>query len=189
VSTHADPFAARSTIDPAAVFAAYHDTLCASVRRVVGTSDANVEDACMFAWVTVLDRDLEHPEAVRGWLFTVAVREAIRLDRRSRRTVAMPESEDGEILDPADPRDPILTREQIIDAAAVIRAAGLTARQARIVGLQVLGFTYQEIAAHSDDSLRTVERQILRARRELADAHAGHEGEGGETQAPGGSYT
>jgi len=73
-------------------------------------------------------------------------------------------------------------------AAAMIRAAGLTGRQARLLGLQVLGFTYEEIAAaHTGDSRRTVERQILAARRKLADALSRHGGEGGETPRPEGS--
>jgi len=175
VSTLTDRPAVQSNVNPAALFDVYHDRLCANVRRVVTTSDANVEDACMFAWVALLDRELEHPDAVRGWLYTVAVREAIKLARRSRRTVAIPEGENGEVLEPADPRDPVLTREVLIDAAAAVRAAGLTDRQARILGLQVLGFTYQEIAAvHTGDSQRTVERQILRARRKLTDALTNH---------------
>jgi RNA polymerase sigma factor (sigma-70 family) len=177
VSTLTDRPAVQSNVNPAALFDAYHDGLCASVRRVVTTSDANIEDACMFAWAALLDRELEYPDAVCGWLYTVAVREAIKLARRSRGTVAIPERENGEVLEPADPRDPIRTREALIDAAAVVRAAGLTGRQARILGLQVLGFSYQEIAAvHTGDSQRTVERQILGARRKLTNALAHHRG-------------
>ena len=66
--------AAQRTVDPAALFDAYHSTLRARVRSVVNTSQANVEDACMFARVALLGHELEHVAGARGWLLTVAVR-------------------------------------------------------------------------------------------------------------------
>ena len=54
--------------------------------RVVNTSDENVEDACMFAWTQFLSWEFEHDEVAYSWLTTVAIREAVKLDRRTRRT-------------------------------------------------------------------------------------------------------
>ena len=55
-------------------------------------------------------------------------------------------------------------------AAAVIQQAGLTSRQLEIIALQAWGLNYEQIAARTGNSRRTVERQILRARAKLAAA-------------------
>lgn len=47
------------------------------------------------------------------------------------------------------------------------RLRGLTARERRLLGLQAFGFSYEEIAGLTGDSLRTVERQVLRGRAKL----------------------
>jgi len=135
---------AENSTDPAVLFDRYHGALRRRVRQLVTTSEANVEDACMFAWVQLLRHRVDIGGAY-GWLITVAVREAIKLDRRSRRTVALASRQDGELLEPADPRDQIQARELVNDTATIIQAAGLTRRQARMLGLQPQGFSYQEI--------------------------------------------
>jgi RNA polymerase sigma factor (sigma-70 family) len=45
--------------------------------------------------------------------------------------------------------------------------SALPGRQQRLVWLQGLGFSYDEMAAQTGVSHRTVERQLLRARRRL----------------------
>jgi DNA-directed RNA polymerase specialized sigma24 family protein len=64
----------------------------------------------------------------------------------------------------------------LADAGEVITAVGLSPRQTQILGLQVLGLTYAEIAAEAGDSQRTVERQMVRARHKLAHALSRHGG-------------
>jgi DNA-binding CsgD family transcriptional regulator len=58
----------------------------------------------------------------------------------------------------------------LAEVGDVIRAAGLSPRQTHILGLQVLGLGYDEIAAQTGDTRRTIERQIMHARHKLARA-------------------
>ncbi|MBV9167551.1 MAG: sigma-70 region 4 domain-containing protein, partial [Solirubrobacterales bacterium] len=72
--------------------------------------------------------------------------------------------EDGELLEPADPHDAIALCERLFDARGAIEAARLSDRQQRILILHLAGFSYGETAALTGDSVRTVERELLRAR-------------------------
>jgi DNA-directed RNA polymerase specialized sigma24 family protein len=103
--------------DETTLFAELHPKLARQVRRLVRTSEQNVQDACSFAFLQLL-RYQPSRESVFPWLLTIA-------------------------------------------------AAGLTARQARIVALHAAGHTYELISEMLGLSVRTVERQLLRARRKL----------------------
>ena len=70
--------------DEGELFARYHSTLCARVARWVNTSSANVDDACAIAWLQLV-RCQPRRESVLPWLTTIAIREAVRLDRAHRR--------------------------------------------------------------------------------------------------------
>ncbi len=151
------------------VMSALYRTHARSLERVVAatvrTSWANVEDGCSFAWAQLLCREgVERPYA---WLVRVAVRETLRLERRQRRTTASLSMADGSEVEFVDVRDPIVAREEVIDACARLRAAALSDRQARMLALQAAGLSYGEIAGASGTSVRTVERQILRGRARL----------------------
>jgi RNA polymerase sigma factor (sigma-70 family) len=154
--------------DETALFAELHPKLARQVRRLVRTSEENVQDACSFAFAFVqLLRYQPSREGVFSWLLTVAVREAVKLDQRGRRDRRLPDREDGGELAPVDERaDPEL-RLETLAALEAIAAAGLTARQARIVALHAAGHTYESISEMLGLSVRTVERQLLRARRRL----------------------
>ena len=76
----------QHTVSATELFARYHQVLRGNVRALVNTSDENIEDACMFAWTKFLSCEFEHEEIAYSWLRTVATRQAIKLDRRSRRT-------------------------------------------------------------------------------------------------------
>jgi RNA polymerase sigma factor (sigma-70 family) len=138
------------------------------VRRLVHlrltAPDAVVEDACQVAWMRlVLHRSRVRRQTAASWLVRVAAREALRLmDLRER-------DRPLEVLDDDPGRAP-----DLIDAFAdsdVRRGAidHLPERQRRLVWLQGLGFSYSEMAGVTGDSPRTVERQLLRAKRKLAD--------------------
>jgi DNA-directed RNA polymerase specialized sigma24 family protein len=55
----------------------------------------------------------------------------------------------------------------VLAAREVIGNAALSPRQHRIIALQVLGLSHDEIAAETGDTLRPIERQIDRARTKL----------------------
>ena len=76
----------QHTVSATELFAHYHQVLRGNVRALVNTSDENIEDACMFAWTKFLSCEFEHEEVAYSWLRTVAIRQAIKLDRRARRT-------------------------------------------------------------------------------------------------------
>src|ERR1019366_1802377 len=157
--------------DETTLFAELHPKLARQVRRLVRTSEENVQDACSFAFLQLL-RYQPSRESVFSWLLTVAVREAVKLDQRGRRDRRLPVCEDGGELEPVDERaDPEL-RLETLAALEAIAAAGLTARQARIVALHAAGHTYESISEMLGLSVRTVERQLLRAPRKLRSALA-----------------
>ena len=56
------------------------------MSAVVNTSQANIEDACMFAWLQLLRHEIDEIDAPYSWLTTIAIREAVKLDRAERRT-------------------------------------------------------------------------------------------------------
>ena len=61
-----------------------------------------------------------------------------------------------------------LALEELAEKRARLEAISeLPGRQQRLVWLHGLGFSYDEIAAHTGDSSRTVERQLLRAKGRL----------------------
>ena len=121
---HRNPATAAS--DTAALFSRYDRKLRDRVSAVVNTSQANIEGACMFAWVQFLRCELDEVDAAYSWLTTVAIREAIKLDRADRRTRPLPVDEHGAVIEPIDPRDELAARDLLDHAAAVIQQAGLT---------------------------------------------------------------
>ncbi len=153
--------ASADSRDVSGLFAEFHPRLRRIVARAVTTSQANVEDACMFAWVQLL-RCAPEREDARGWLAVTAIREAIVLHRRDLRTNALPD-----VADDARGSDAGELRREARDALQQV--ARLPARQQRLLGLQVAGYSYTEIAALTGDSVRTVDRQLRRA-------HAGIQG-------------
>ena len=146
--------------DEAAIFAAHHDRLLRALRRRVIAPDALIEDAVSITWLKFMRRQPERSAVLFGWLLTVAEREAWRLCARSQRTLAIDDLVCGEIPSVAGPEDAVEARCRI-----ELAAGAMTQRQCRIVGLQAAGFRYDEIAELTGDTIRTVERQILRGRR------------------------
>lgn len=138
-----------------------------AIRRAISGPDALIEDACAYAWMQLLRYgQVTFDEEGFRWLYVVAIREAYRLSDRGRREVAagapteLPlsvaaRSAGGEAED----------RERFRDGVALL--GGLRGRQARMVFLHASGFNYEEIAAITGDTPRTVERQLLRGKRAL----------------------
>jgi RNA polymerase sigma factor (sigma-70 family) len=128
------------------------------VRLDVSAPDVVIEDACQVAWSRLLHhRDRVHRETVMSWLVRTAVHEAFRLLRRGRRELSLEAAADETTL--ATPAQLVDYRERI---AEVDR---LPERQQRAVWLHAFGLNYAEIAVHEGCTARTIERQLLRARR------------------------
>jgi RNA polymerase sigma factor (sigma-70 family) len=142
------------------------------VRRLVhlrlAAPDALIEDACQVAWSRLVVRHTRvRREVADRWLVSVAVHEALRLIARGGREVSL------QSLEADDPR---LSQglPDLVDALAephlrLEAIRDLPERQQRLLWLQGLGFSYEEMAGATGESRRTVERQLLRAQRALAD--------------------
>jgi RNA polymerase sigma factor (sigma-70 family) len=141
------------------------------VRRLVhlrlAAPDALIEDACQVAWSRLVVRHTRvRREVADRWLVSVAVHEALRLIARGGRDLSLQSLEDD---------DPRLSRqvpdlvEELAEPRVRLEAIrDLPERQQRLLWLQGLGFSYQEMAGATGDLRRTVERQLSRARRTLA---------------------
>jgi RNA polymerase sigma factor (sigma-70 family) len=138
------------------------------VRRLVHlrltAPDAVVEDACQVAWMRLVrSRSRVRRDTADCWLVQVAAHEALRQMGRADRDLPLEEAGDG----PGPAPDLI---EAFTDSHMRLRALDrLPERRRRLIWLQGLGFSYAEMAGVTGDSPRTVERQLRRARQELAD--------------------
>ena len=136
------------------------------LRRCVGsrvtTSDANLEDACSFAWTQLLACRPSRRASIFPWLVTVAIREALRLHRLERRDVR---DGDGMILNaiesPAASAVPAarIAVDQVVETLRTIHP-----RKRRMLLLHAAGFSYQEIAAEYGISVERARMLVYRAR-------------------------
>jgi RNA polymerase sigma factor (sigma-70 family) len=148
--------------------------LLGRVRREVRAPEAVIEDACQVAWGRLAQRMPDVAgDCVLAWLCTTARREALHAMHRVRRECSLEqllEERGEEALAALGSRgsdrggddavvDLVAHRERLASVAA------LPHRQRRMLMLHAAGFDYAEIALQTGDSRRTVERQLLRARR------------------------
>jgi RNA polymerase sigma factor (sigma-70 family) len=157
----------------AELYATYARRLEQIVRLDVRAPECVVEDACQFAWSRLLHRRRHVRRAtVRAWLATVAVHEAFKLLRRDDREHSLDAIMDGsaELSIRSWAAGPVELAEQRERLATL---ALLPERQQRFLWLRALGLSYDEVAAYSSCTPRTVERQLLNARTTLRLAEAG----------------
>jgi RNA polymerase sigma factor (sigma-70 family) len=143
------------------------------VRVGVQAPDAVIEDACQFAWTRLVHhRGRVHRDTALGWLAKTAVHEAFKLTRRGRRELSF----DGAVEQGVELAPPATTPslQDLFEQRARLAAVGfLPRRQQRLLWLRALGFSYEEIASRERCTPRTVERQLLHARRALRTTVAG----------------
>jgi RNA polymerase sigma factor (sigma-70 family) len=142
------------------------------VRRDVHAPEPVIEDACQFAWTRLIHHSGRvRTETALSWLATTAVHEAFKLLRRGVRELSLDAAMEagGEAI--VHPRTPGTDElfEQRERIAGVLR---LPERQQRLLWLQALGLSYAELARHEGSTVRTVERQLQRARRHVRDGAA-----------------
>jgi RNA polymerase sigma factor (sigma-70 family) len=137
------------------------------VRHSVRAPEPVIEDACQTAWTRLVrDRRRVCADKAVPWLVTTAVREAVRLIRRGSREVFLEEllDEGGELHELAGPGlEETAEHHARLDAVRL-----LPERQQRLVWLQALGWSYTEMAEQTGATTRTIDRQLVRARRRLA---------------------
>jgi RNA polymerase sigma factor (sigma-70 family) len=147
-------------------------TLKRLLARNISAPPAVIDDACQFAWAALLhERHQVVAGRELGWLLTTASREALLQLRVSRRESPV-DPQAPAAVEPAtvtwlsvpDPLEVIAQRQRL----AQIRRLSL--RQQRMIWLHGLGYGYEEISDQTGDSRRTVERQLMHARRRLSAA-------------------
>jgi RNA polymerase sigma factor (sigma-70 family) len=144
-------------------YATEHARLRAVVARAVNTSDANIDDACSFAWLRLLTNQPRRATAF-GWLAKVAIREAWRLDRTERaRSTVTGHLHSLEIADEADRAEERLAFEEMLEALATIHP-----RKRAMLVMHTLGFTCAEIAVAHGINPQRARELIYRARLQLA---------------------
>lgn len=148
----------------------YNDLQPQLVRILVSNLQAPewiVDDACQSAWSSLL----EHGGAVAaggelGWLSTTATRAALRLLRRERSAECGEEPPPLASLDALRVPEPGPVRSfELRERLAEVKRLPL--RQQRLLMLHGFGYEYDEIAAATGESRRTIARQLTRARRQL----------------------
>jgi DNA-directed RNA polymerase specialized sigma24 family protein len=101
-----------------------------------------------------------------SWLITTALHEAFKVARRDGYELSL-----EEVMEETD--DLRLSRsapapEEIVEPRLRLEILReLPERQERLIWLQGLGFGYPEMATETDMTIRTVERQLMKARRSL----------------------
>jgi RNA polymerase sigma factor (sigma-70 family) len=153
---------AATNLDVGALYGSFAPRLERIVRLDVGAPDPVVEDACQFAWSRLIDSGtrIRRDDAVLSWLATTAVREARRLTKRNARELPL----DGAL-------EPVAASPGPHELAEYRERLGLLEwlpeRQQRLLWLHALGLSYAEMASSTGCSRRTVERQLLRAKRRV----------------------
>jgi RNA polymerase sigma factor (sigma-70 family) len=142
-----------------------------SLRRIVAFNvhapESVIEDACQVAWSRLLRRaGTVDREKTLAWLVTTATREAVRLLRRADRELPLETLAEVGAEAAAD-----LAPDQVVALRARLDGIGaLPRRQQRLVWLQGFGLSYAEMSRYTGSSVRTVERQLLRAKQTLRSA-------------------
>lgn len=142
-------------------FAAEHqEALLRKLRNSVRVSHDDIhQDALQFAWTLLLQRDqITLDDRGVGWVFTVARHQALDLIKEQQKEPSLEIT--GGHVDPRsnDPAQIVADRHQLAELKR------LPDRQHRALLQSGFGHSREEMAERSDDSLRTVDRQLSRAR-------------------------
>lgn len=165
-TSHNDP---RPGFDLAATQHALYAELAITLRHFVGgrvgTSDANLDDACGFAWTQLVATSPSIGESIFAWLAQVAIREAWRLHRldlreTSRGDDAVVDAIESKLAD-AEPAE----RVDLAEVAEVI--ATIHPRKRRMLLLHATGFSLAEIAEEYGISVERARQLVWRARRQV----------------------
>lgn len=139
------------------------------LRRVVAanvhTSAANVDDACAFAWLQLVDRQPRR-QMIFAWLATVAIRDALRRDGRDRRTVDVDEM--SEVLT-GTRTTAVEAEERIVICEVLEQLTGVHPRKRQMLLMHTAGFSCNEIAAEHGIEVARARELIYQARLQMRD--------------------
>jgi RNA polymerase sigma factor (sigma-70 family) len=153
--------------DVAELYARKAALVWGQVCSEVTAPEAVIDDACQFAWVRLLHhRHRVGQERAVSWLITTALHEVFKLVRRDGHDLSLEQllEDGGELLinrtapAPEETVDPRLRLDLLRE---------LPERQERLMWLRGLGFSYPEMGGETDMTVRTVERQLMKARRRI----------------------
>ncbi len=156
----------RSTPVPQELYEEHAVALRRVVRSRVDTSDANIDDACSFAWTQLIVTP-PRLESAFVWLVTVATREAWRLDRREYRHATG--GDDLAIEAVESPAGDARGEDRVHLGEVVEGLKTIHPRKRRMLLLHAAGFTYQEIAREDGVSVERARELVYRARLQLRD--------------------
>src|SRR5690349_14701637 len=134
---------ARLRGDEERLYIAHANRLRRIVAANVNTSVANTEDACSFAWLQLVAKDPRR-ETVFGWLAKVAIREAIRLDRRDRGIASIDDAPDHVLATRSADAD---ATERLLIAEVIDELTGIHPRKRAMLVMHPAGFTCADIAS------------------------------------------
>jgi RNA polymerase sigma factor (sigma-70 family) len=161
--------------DEAELYRALANRLERIVRGEVSAPAELVEDACHHAWTKLINHSEQvHRDTALAWLVRTAVREAWKLSRRERREASLEASADG-VDEPQIPTRLPGPEERLEFRERLAELELLSERQRRLVWLRAAGLSHVEMAAYTGDSVRTVERQIVRATHRMRELHSERE--------------
>ncbi len=155
--------------DESALYRELQPRLLGLVRTRVHAPDQTLEDACSFAWVALIEHQPARGEALLGWLYVVACREAWRLLARAARIPALDPAAVARLAG-SDERAAQL-RATAIEALEAL--AALPERQRRLLAGKAAGYGYRELAALEGSSFTAVNRHLTRARNRIREARGG----------------
>ena len=157
--------------DLEAVFRREYGLVVGVAARVLGSVD-QADDVAQEAFLSFSRSSVPASEA-RGWLCVAAGHLALNLLRTGRRRAAREETVAGAVVDPADPADAVVAREEQARVRAAL--AGLPRTQAIALVLRHSGLSYAEVAAVlglAPGSVGTTLRRAERALRKEVDRRA-----------------
>jgi RNA polymerase sigma factor (sigma-70 family) len=158
--------------DEAELFREFHPKFVRIVQKRTGGVREIVDDACAFAWQKFVQLQPSRDRNWRAWLVTTAEREAWRLHAAERNhlslSIEQPEGREPASWDMPDERDQSAIRERLREALQAF--SELPERRRDIKGLQVTGFSYDEIAEMRGLSYTRVNRLLTEANAALRDS-------------------
>jgi RNA polymerase sigma factor (sigma-70 family) len=153
--------------DVAELYARNAGLVRGQVCSEVTAPDAVIDDACQFAWVRLLHHcNRVGRERAVSWLITTALHEVFKLVRRDGHDLSLEQllEEGGELRIN---RTACAPEETVGARLRLELLRELPERQERLMWLQGLGFSYPEMAGEAEMTVRTVERQLMKARRSI----------------------